>query len=235
MPAAGETVLIDGDEAAHSLRVKRVRGGEAVELLDGLGGIATAAVLPTAAGGSRGRATLQVRIESVSHTPELAPRLEVWAATPKGSRVDEMIEGLSEIGASSWTPLHAARSVVEPRAAKLDRLSRLAIESAKQCGRGWFLRIDRERPFAEALAAATGTLVVVADASGTPFRVATKPMPAAIRLLVGPEGGWTADELALARAGGATIARFGPHAMRIETAAVAAAAVILDQAGSPGG
>jgi 16S rRNA (uracil1498-N3)-methyltransferase len=50
-----------------------------------------------------------------------------------------------------------------------------------------------------------------------------------VRLLVGPEGGWAAEELETARAAGARVARFGPHVMRIETAAVAACAVVLDQ------
>lgn len=229
LPDANQTVSIDGDEAAHALRVKRLRGGEAVELLDGLGAIASGVVQSAPADPRRGKPSLLIRIDSIRHVPEPSPRIEVWAATPKGGRVDEMIEGLSEVGASAWVPLHVARSIVEPRPTKLDRLMRLAVESAKQCGRGWFLRIERERPLAEALAAAPGVLIILADATGSPFRHPGPPRPNTIRLLIGPEGGWTPEEIGLARAAGARITCFGPHAMRIETAAVAAAAVILDQ------
>jgi 16S rRNA (uracil1498-N3)-methyltransferase len=231
MPAAGERVAITGDEAAHTLRVKRLRAGDAVELLDGVGGVASAVIEPAheAQQARRGGPGLTVRVLSVRHRPPTTPELQVWAATPKGARVDEMVEGLSEVGAASWVPLHAAHSIVEPRATKLDRLSRLAAESAKQCGRAWLLRIEPERSFDQALLPAPGAGIVIADASGPPFRPPSGPIPTTIRLLIGPEGGWTHEELARAQTSGATLARFGPHAMRIETAAVAAAAIVVDQ------
>jgi 16S rRNA (uracil1498-N3)-methyltransferase len=225
LPAEGHSVPLQDHEAAHALRAKRIRAGEAVELLDGAGGVASA-ICESAAAGSRTGPTL--RISAVHHQPPPAPRIEVWAATPKGSRVDEMIEGLSEVGAAAWVPLRAARSVVEPRPTKLDRLQRLAIESAKQCGRAWLLTIGREQSFADALMVPAGTALILADASGSPPSVL--PTAASIptfRLLIGPEGGWTEDELTRARAAGAHLLRAGPHAMRIETAAVAAAAVLM--------
>ncbi len=223
LPAAGQRALVGDDEAAHALRAKRLREGESVELLDGLGGIATGTV--HLAGGGR-RTELHVQVMSVRHSPEPRPVVEVWAATPKGGRVDEMVEGLSEVGAASWTPLHAARSIVEPRPTKLDRLARLAVESAKQCGRPWFLRIERERTFDEALSVPPDTELILADASGTPCEPGATP--SAVRLLIGPEGGWEAREVEAARSAGARVARFGPHAMRIETAAVVAAAIVID-------
>ena len=238
LPGPGELVTITGDEAAHGLRVKRLHTGEAIELLDGFGGVASGTLaeaappqVPQVAEGRRRRppAGLLVRVVSSRREPEPSTKVEVWAATPKGSRVDELIEGLSEVGAWSWTPLRSARAVVEPRPTKLDRLGRLAAESAKQCGRAWFLRVERERPFADAIAPAPGTRIVLADAGGQPWRdQGTVPPGRALRLLIGPEGGWTPDELAAAETAGASVARFGPHAMRIETAGVAAAAVLVN-------
>jgi 16S rRNA (uracil1498-N3)-methyltransferase len=147
-----------------------------------------------------------------------------------------MVEGLSEVGAAAWIPLRTERSVVEPRMTKLDRLSRLAVESAKQCGRAWFLRIEQERTLRDALARAAGTRVIVADASGVGAGVGAdeteRTETAVVRVVVGPEGGWTAEELASARDAGAVVTRFGPHSMRVETAAVAAAAVVLNRFGS---
>ncbi len=236
LPGTGELVNITGDEAAHGLRVKRLHTGEAVELLDGFGGVASgtlAEAAPPAPGerleGRRRRppAGLLVRIVSSRREPEPVSKVEVWASTPKGSRVDELLQGLSEVGAWSWTPLRSERAVVEPRTTKLDRLGRLAIESAKQCGRAWFLRVERERPFVESILPASGTQVVLADAGGGPCSAPTTGA-ATIRLLIGPEGGWTPEELAAAETAGATVARFGPHAMRIETAGVAAAAVVVN-------
>jgi 16S rRNA (uracil1498-N3)-methyltransferase len=143
-----------------------------------------------------------------------------------------MVEGLSEVGAAAWIPLRAERSVVEPRMTKLDRLSRLAVESAKQCGRAWFLRIEQERTLRDALARTEGTRVIVADASGVGADEIERTETAVVRVVVGPEGGWTAEELASARDAGAVVTRFGPHSMRVETAAVAAAAVVLNRFGS---
>src|SRR5690606_33999030 len=131
-------------------------------------------------------------------------------------------------------PLAAARTVVEPRPGKLDRLSRVAGESAKQSGRAWLLRIGSSATLSEALSgtdAASGNLVVVADHSGDPYRATGA---AEIRLLIGPEGGFEPREIEEARAAGASIASFGPHAMRIETAAPVAAAIVLHVEGARG-
>ncbi len=232
LPVEGTAATVGEDEAAHALRVKRMRIGEAIELLDGSGGVARGKVESVAGSGGGRRGGLVVRVERVRHEGEVRPRVEVWAATPKGARVDEMVEGLSEVGAAAWIPLRAERSVVEPRMTKLDRLSRLAVESAKQCGRAWFLRIEQERTLRDALTRANGTRVIVADASGVGADEIERTETAVVRVVVGPEGGWTAEELASARDAGAVVTRFGPHSMRVETAAVAAAAVVLNRFGS---
>lgn len=227
IPHTGERLIITGEEAEHAARVKRIAPGDRVQLLDGHGTVAAALVGragPERSG--RGRVwILEVTVESVCRAQPPHPAVEVWAATPKGSRVDELVEGLSQVGAAAWSPLAAERTVVTPRETKLERLERIAWESAKQCGRAWVLRIGRERTLAEGLASEPGVRVVVADASGAPYDASGA---AAVRILVGPEGGWSQSELEAARSSGATIARFGPHAMRIETAAVVAAAIVLD-------
>ena len=106
----------------------------------------------------------------------------------------------------------------------MDRLSRTAAEASKQCGRAWLLEIGATLSFEGAIAP-DARAVVLADASGDRYQRGGSPD---IRLLIGPEGGWSARELNQARASGVRIARFGPHAMRIETAAIVAAAVVLD-------
>jgi len=162
-------------------------------------------------------------VEALQRIPPVEPRLEVWASSPKGPRLESMIDGLSQAGAAAWAPLSTQRTVVEPGAGKLDRMHRLAAEASKQAGRAWDLEI---LPGGDLAAALAGPAVVVAHASGGPYRPGGAAM---IRLLIGPEGGWTVDELARARAGGASVASFGPHIMRIETAAVVAAAIVLDR------
>jgi len=233
-PSAGQlaptlTVHIDGDESRHALLVKRVHTGDPVRLLDGVGSIAQGRIVdqpaPDPARSPRKRErSLYVQIDSVTTVPESFPTLDVCSATPKGQRVDELIEGLCEVGATSWSPLHSERSVVEPRPTKLDRLDRVAIEAMKQCGRARRLRINPSMDFADSLCSPTPAYIIMADASGAPYVPSTAPH---VRLLIGPEGGWSPAELAAAAASGVHLASFGRHVMRIETAAVVASGVIL--------
>lgn len=227
IPDMGQSLEITGEEAVHAVRVKRIEPGDGLALTDGAGVRAEATVEHIARGGKRDGPTLDVRITARSEVPwpGVAPVVEVLSATPKGSRVDELVDGLSQVGAASWSPLVTARGVVDPRDAKLARLERIAREAAKQCSRPWVLKIGPPKAFAAAVEP-DGARVIVADATGGPW-AGSMSDGRRLRLLVGPEGGWTGDELALASRAGATIARFGVHTMRIEVAAVAACAVLM--------
>lgn len=229
IPPPGRSLAIEGDEAAHALRVKRLHPGDTLALLDGCGVTALARVeQPDAHSPSRRAPTvLRLTITDRTEHPLPSPALEVFTATPKGARPDDLIDQLSQVGAAAWAPLHTDRGVVDPRPAKLDRLERIARESAKQCGRPWLLRIDPPRDLHALLTDPARPTTILADASGEPLRPMHGTASPTLRLLIGPEGGWSPAELESARAAGATLARFGPHTMRIETAAVAAAAVIM--------
>jgi 16S rRNA (uracil1498-N3)-methyltransferase len=214
-------LAITGEEAQHAARVKRVTPGDTVRVLDGHGHFAAAAVLRTGKS-SRGEWQIVVRVDHVQEAPRTAPRLEVLTAAPKGARLSDLIDGLSQVGAASWSLLRTRRAEVDPRPGKLERLDRTALEACKQCGRAWRLEIGEDVAFADAVRA-SGT--ILADSSGGPYARTGSPV---VRLLIGPEGGWAPEELVAARSAGIRIARFGPHVMRIETAAVVAAGVILD-------
>lgn len=228
----GQELEIDGDEAAHALRVKRVRPDEQVELLDGRGVVVRAVVLPGTAlpSGKRAHreAALRVRVLSVTRHEHVSPNVEVYTATPKGGRADELVDHLSQVGAAAWGPLSTSRGVDEPGAHKLDRLERISREACKQSGRAWQLDVLPAIAFAEALRSTDGRQVLVCDGAGEVFDTSSRA--GKLRVLIGPEGGWTSDELALAKREGARITRFGPHTMRIETAAVIAAGVVLHAA-----
>ena len=212
---AGARVVVGGEEGRHALRVKRLSAGQAVEVLDGRGLVARARVEPES------KRELVLRVEEAARVEPERPRLEVWTATPKGARLDEMVRGLSQVGAAGWGALATKRGVVDPREGKLDRLGRIAEEACKQCGRAWVLEILARSTLGAALVGEA----VVADASGEAYESCGS---AEIRLLVGPEGGWTEAELATAREAGARVCSFGRHAMRIEVAAVVAAGVVME-------
>lgn len=214
----GSVLSIGGEEANHAARVKRVRPGEAVGLFDGRGLVAFGSVVRAESGK---RALLEISVEGVERWAPVAPRVEVWCPPPKGDRLDTMIEQLSQLGVGAWRPLRTARS--ERDAFRMDKLERVAVESAKQCGRAWLLEVGDWASFEHAIA---DPRAVLADASGEPGHATD----AGTVLLLGPEGGWTAGELEQARGAGRSVVRFGPHVMRIETAAVGGAACLLSDA-----
>lgn len=226
LPSDGATLLVDGDEAHHALAVKRLRPGEPVELLDARGGLAAAHFQGEAPGRPRRDRAILVHLTSVRHLPPPTPDLTVFTALPKGDRIDDLVDALAQLGAAAWAPLLTRRAVVHPREARLDRLERIALEAMKQCGRPWPLRLDPPATPADLLA--SPRRLVVADAAGMPYAPPAAPDPRPIALLIGPEGGWDAAELADFAAAGAALHRFGPHVMRIATAAAAACAIVLD-------
>lgn len=219
---AGAVIRVTDEEARHAVKVRRIEQGEAVEILTGQGLVARAVVAGVERLGKKEGWALDLRVESVRRASPAHPQVDVRSAVPKGPRLEEMIDGLGQVGAASWGPLRTERSVVNPREGKLSRLERVCEESAKQCGRAWVMQVQPALGFRELLDAPGP--VIVADASGEHYR----PLGVQrLTLAVGPEGGWTGSELELFRRSGARVARFGSHAMRVETAAVAACAIVM--------
>lgn len=216
-------ILIEGDEAQHAARVKRLGVGDPLECLDGMG-TRVAGRIAAIERVAKGQWRLVVEPGRIEREPLPSPELHVRTATPKGPRASDLVEQLCQVGASSWGPLDSVRTVVDPREGKLQRLERIARESIKQSGRAHAMRIEPGVSFRKSLELKG---LIVADASGAAYEPTSEPTDR-LTLLVGPEGGWTANELAQLREVGARVCRFGLHVMRIETAAVVAAGIILD-------
>lgn len=220
--APGDQLEIGGDEAHHAARVKRLRPGERVGLIGEQGRYAIATL--DAVGGSRSKPLLSITLDHAASEPAPSPVLDVYAALPKGDRLDRMIDQLVQIGARSYRPLlcdHAQRKLETYRPEKLQRI---AEEAQKQCRRVWGMQIAPPISFDEAIADRDA---VIADASGGPWTAITQPNPRTA-LIVGPEGGWSNTERDQFVETGARVCRFGMLIMRIETAAVVAASVIMN-------
>ncbi len=211
-----QDLIFTGNEAKHAVRVKRLRVGERVLGLDGTGILVIGEVL------SLGR-ELVIGIAETTTVDPLSPSIEVWAPMPKGSASGDLVDMLTQVGASSWVPMTTNRSVSPLSRAKRDRLGRVAIEACKQSRRAWLLGIGAESPFISALAD-DGAKLLIADQSGAPVEQIGADR---VRLLVGPEGGFTEKETAQAVEAGATPCSFGPHIMRIEVAATVGCAALL--------
>lgn len=226
--APGE-IPVDAAQAHHLRDVLRLDAGATVEVFDDVGGVARGELVFT------GR-DVQVRVTDLKDAASEQPCREwtIAAAVPKGERADWMVEKLSELGTAEFVPLAAARSVVLPEGRnKRDRWARIATEAAKQSRRSGVMRIGELTRVDEAIAAfAKGGGIGWCLSTGPDARplaeVAVSLPPAAgpIAAFIGPEGGWTDGELSLFAAAGFTAVRLGGTVLRVETAAIATAALI---------
>ena len=219
--AAGDRIEIEGEEAHHAARVKRVRPGERLLILDGEGCSAMGTL--ESVGGSRSKPLLRIDIDQVAHAAQIEPKLEVWASLPKGDRLERMIDQLTQLGVSVFRPLICERSQRKADSVRQDKLARIADEAMKQCQRPWRLRIDEPIAFDEAIRDPDAT---IADASGQNWDPNTNQM-SRIVLLVGPEGGWSNTERASFVEAGVPVRCFGRFVLRIEAAACAASAIVM--------
>lgn len=226
----GDLVLLDGAEGRHAVSVRRLVAGEPVELVDG-GGRRVAGEVAAVSG--RDRLTVRVRAVVVEAAP--LPRIAVVQALPKGERGELAVELCTEVGVDVVVPWAAARCVAVWRG---DRAARgaarwrtAAAAAAKQARRARVPEVADLASTAE-VAARVGSAAAawLLDESAT-AAVADLPVPVAgdLVLVVGPEGGVTADERAALVAAGATPVRLGPTVLRTSTAGVVAAAVALSR------
>jgi 16S rRNA (uracil1498-N3)-methyltransferase len=211
-PLATGELILDDDEAHHGLRVLRVKAGETLRLADGAGGSAEAEVVEASK-------RLVLRVGPVAIAPaERCADLCVAVAPPKGDRWTDLVRSLTELGVGAILPLRCARGEREP--ASFDRARRVAGEALKQSRRGWLPRLGPALGIPGL--AVGGSRLIVGDPAGGPPRPG-RPRPTT--LVIGPEGGLTADELAALDAAGAERVRLAGPVLRIETAALAATAV----------
>jgi 16S rRNA (uracil1498-N3)-methyltransferase len=218
-PAAGRARLV-GDEARHLAKVLRAKPGDAVVLFDG-SGRAWPALVETL---GRGEVTLEVGEVVESPTARL-PAVTLAVALPKGERQKWLVEKLTELGVATLVPLVTERGVAEATPGAIERLGRGVIEACKQCGRDTLLGVGQPATVAEIVAAKPAAAVgILADPAGGLLDLVPWRQAAEVIGLVGPEGGFTAGELAAADAAGWPRIALGNHVLRIETAAVALAA-----------
>ncbi|MFM2183667.1 MAG: hypothetical protein RJB61_1961 [Actinomycetota bacterium] len=212
-----EPALASVDEH-HLVRVLRLRDGDSVSASDGNGRWRLCVM--------RGGA-----LEPAGAIAEGEPARQctVGAAIPKGDRLDWMVQKLTEVGAQRIALLESDHSVVRwdlARAGRqLERLQRIAREAAAQSRRCRLPVIEGPVPYGVMIAEAGAA---IADPDGRPLAAALTRGP----LLIGPEGGWSAAERSSASQAGAAAVSLGATVLRVETAAVVAAALMLSVGGA---
>jgi 16S rRNA (uracil1498-N3)-methyltransferase len=223
--ALDDDLTVTEGDAHHLARVRRLRAGELLTAADGSGAWRRYAVASTT------RTTLALHADGERRLePPLLPGLVAAVALLPHARVDALVAPLSELGVDRLVLVRTARTqVAPPTPERVARLRTLARESAMQCRRARPMVVGECVAFDELVATrARDDRIVVAAPDGTPAAaVDDPPRGGAWVSLSGPEGGFDADELA--RLADASRLALGPHVLRAETAAVAAAAVLTQR------
>lgn len=214
-PLGPGPVSLDGPEAHHLSHVRRIAVGGRVVLFNGDGSEYPAEVVGV---GKRGVELVVTGTESPDR--ELGFRLHLAAAMPKGDRGDFLIEKLTEMGVTDFTPLHTERSVVKVDAGKLEKLRRAVIEASKQCGRNRLMTVQPAVDWSAWCVGQAGDRWIAHPGGND-----GSPEAGSDRLIaVGPEGGFSEDEVRIAVEAGWRQLSLGPRILRVETAALTVAA-----------
>ena len=233
-PAA---LQLEDAEAHHALGVLRLKAGDRVVVFDGRGQEATAEI--TAVGSKK---SVSLRIVHAAKTPPLPCRIVLAQAVPKGKNMDLIIQKATELGAAEIAPLLSDRTVVRiedergEAESKREKWQSVAIEAAKQCGQNWLPTVGLPKSPKEFLAERAKEFDLLWIASLQPdakhprawlSEYAAGARPKSALILVGPEGGFAADErAALLDLPNAVRLALGPRILRADTAAVAALALV---------
>jgi len=238
---SGDDVRLEGDLARRLSRVLRLQPGASVLLLDGTGlehetrlvAVEARRVTGTVVGRHAGR-------------PEPSVKLVLYQSLVKGERFDWVLEKGTELGVAAFVPLLSRRNVVRPtaeRSNRPERWQRVVREAAEQCGRSVLPDVLSGRGLEEALSTQADVRLLPWEGEGSlslaaALRAARPTLQGVerptIAVFIGPEGGFAAEEVALARRAGAQVVSLGRRILRSETAGAVAAALVLYELGELG-
>jgi 16S rRNA (uracil1498-N3)-methyltransferase len=224
-----DKAVITGSEAHHLRDVLRLQADERIVVIDGHGGEYLAQVVSI----QRGDIKVEV-LEKLISNDEPALRIAVAQGYLKDKKMDGVVRQLTELGVDCWIPFFSGRSIPLPNPARLINRSRrwqkISLESLKQCRRRHAMAIEPAVSFKQAVKQAQDydlKIIFWEEAELASLSPQDKaPVPARVFVMIGPEGGFEADEISYAQETGFKTAGLGPRTLKAETAAVTAAVVV---------
>jgi 16S rRNA (uracil1498-N3)-methyltransferase len=231
--AEGASVALRDEDAHHARRALRLRPGDEVSLADGAGALGIGVLTDDGS-------AVTVRVREVRRVARPTPTVCVALAPPKGDRLPWAVQKLTEVGADRIALVDCERSVrrwTDDREVNARRrLEAVAREAAMQSRRPFIPAIEGPWPFERALRGEVPDdhIVVLWEGARASLTHALHETMKAVRLVIGPEGGFADREVAAARDAGAALASLGEGILRTETAALAAAVVALHRLGRLG-
>jgi 16S rRNA (uracil1498-N3)-methyltransferase len=217
-----DKVKITGDDAFHIARALRMAVGDEITIADMHGNEHLCRLERI-----RDDSVDCVILETKAGKTESPIEITLYMGYPKGDKLETVIQKAVELGASKIVPFESSRCVKRPRQDKAEkqgaRLSRIAEEAAKQCGRAKLPQVLPSISFNEMLTLAAKDTVSLfcyeGDGTESLKNVLSQiEIPKSISVVVGCEGGFSADEASLAKAAGLNLVNLGPRILRCETA-----------------
>ena len=232
----GVGVSLPPELARRLATVLRLKRGDRVLLADGRGRdyeVEITALTPRS--GAAG-----VVLERPS-PPEPRVELVLYQSLVRPQRFELVLEKLTELGVARFVPLVSGRAQVkaEGGSQRAERWRRIVTEAAEQCGRGRVPAVEPPAAFAAAVRPALGLRLLLWEGERSlglrSYLRGLQLAPEAVSLFIGPEGGFSAEEAALAGDAGCVTVSLGPRVLRSETAAIVAAALVMHELGELGG
>lgn len=221
----GSVVILPDDEAAHLIHVLRLKSGDPIGVFDGRGHEWSACV--THISKSQARVQLEQAITPIAE-PGVAVTLAV--AVLKGDKMDDVVRDAVMLGVTRVVALISERIEIAPRlierGQRVERWRRIAVASAKQCGRSVIPDVERPIRVIEAVSAPTAAprIMLVEPGAGAMASRTFRDLPRAQEaiLFIGPEGGWATGEVEAAAAAGVQFATLGALTLRADAAPIVA-------------
>ena len=217
-----DEVVLRGEQAHQIANVLHLKVGEEITLVRN--GVESNVVIQSVDGSVvRGRCVAKRSVDA-------EPRVGLTLALPilRGDRTEEVIEGVTQLGVSRFVPFVSSRSVVRSLPdAKRERWTRVAREAAETARRGRIPTIDEPREWDRLFDALDAPVLVAWESEVLVKLRDAVPDAAQVSLVIGPEGGLSIEEIALARERGAVTVSLGRRNLRSETAAIAAVSQVM--------
>ena len=228
--AASERVELPEDEAEHLVRVLRLGVGDEVDVFDGRGSLWRAEVVQV------GKKSAAIKtLERGRPARELDLALTLVVSVLKGDKMDDVVRDAVMLGVSSIRPVISERSETSlaamARSSRIARWQRIAVASAKQCGRAVVPPVHDAAPldwyWSESGNATRVMCVEPSAVLGDVVGVQSVPRSDAVDVIVGPEGGWAVPEVAAAHDSGAILMSLGGRTLRADAVPIVALTALL--------
>lgn len=238
----GGQATLDAAAHRHLIKVLRLSPGAAIQVFDGAGSEIEARIEAV------GKATVEISLGSRHFLPAAACAITLLQCLPRGGRMDLVVQKTTELGVARIVPVVSERSMVKPAGQQRRRWQAIAEEASRQSGRADVAEVEECVELGVAIGRGTATVAGAATGAATEsarfvlwedekrrsLAQALAAGPRTVALLVGPEGGFSPAEVALATRAGFLPVGLGPRILRCETAAIVAVALAQSAAGGLG-